>query len=245
MVTAKEWIGAATDLLYPRNCQLCCQSLSPQERGVICAACLELVPWIKPPFCSRCGLPFSGALDGAFECGYCRELELHFSRGVAACLARGVVLHAIHEFKYHRKLYFGPHLAEWIVTAAREYVPWNAVDVVVPVPLHPRKKRERGFNQAEYLAEKVGEAFGVPVMKRGLRRLRDTPTQTRLDREQRVKNLEGAFDAPDKTLWKGRHVLLVDDVFTTGATLDACARVLRRAGAADVCVLTVARAAFV
>ncbi len=242
---AKELIGAAVDLLYPRNCQFCAQPLAQHERGVICAACLETVKWIEPPCCSRCALPFVGAVDGEFECGYCKELKLHFSRGVAACLARGIVLDAIHQFKYNRKMYFGPHLGEWIVTAGREHMDWSGVDAIVPVPLHPRKKREREFNQAEYLADAVGKAFAKPVWKRCIRRVKDTPTQTRLSREERLANLRDAFEARDGVGLKGKRVVLVDDVFTTGATLDACARVLRVAGAADVWVLTVARGAYV
>ena len=243
-VAAKNVIHAAVDLLYPRNCQFCQQPLAEQERGVICAACLATVKWIEPPCCERCALPFTGAVDGAFECGYCKELKLHFSRGVAACLARGIVLESIHRFKYNRQMYFGQHLAEWIVTAGREHMDWDGVDAIVPVPLHPRKKREREFNQAEYLAEALGPAFAKPVWKRHLRRVRDTATQTRLDREQRLANLRGAFAVRDGEALRGKRLVLVDDVFTTGATLDACARVLRVAGAAEVWVLTVARGAY-
>jgi ComF family protein len=242
---AKELIGAAVDLLYPRNCQFCQQPLARHERGVICAACLATVKWIEPPCCSRCALPFVGAVDSEFECGYCKELGLHFSRGVAACLARGIVLNAIHEFKYNRKMYFGQHLAEWIVTGGRKRVDWSGVDAIVPVPLHPRKKREREFNQAEYLADTVGAAFAKPVWKHSIRRVKDTPTQTLLSREERMDNLRHAFETRDSTVLKRKRVVLVDDVFTTGATLDACARVLRVAGAADVWVLTVARGAYV
>jgi len=245
VVAAKKLIRAAADLLYPRNCQFCAQPLADHERGVICAACLATVKWIEPPCCSRCALPFVGAVTGEFECGYCKEMKLQFSRGVAACLARGIVLDSIHHFKYNRKMYFGPHLTDWIVTAGREHLDWSGVDAIVPVPLHPRKKREREFNQAEYLATAVGTAFTKPVWKRHLRRVRDTKTQTRLNREERMDNLRDAFAARDPGALKGRGVVLVDDVFTTGATLDACARVLRVAGATDVWVLTVARGAYV
>ncbi len=242
----KGLIRAALDLVYPRNCQLCETPLAEQEYGVICACCLEGAKWIEPPFCQRCALPFVGAVEGEFNCGYCKELEFHFTRAAAACLARGVVLDAIHHFKYNRRMYYGKHLADWIVAAGQRWVNWGEVDGIVPVPLHPRKKRDREFNQAEYLAEAVGEAFLKPVWKRALRRVRDTKTQTRLDAQQRRENLRGAF-APGRQAGsvKGQRIVLVDDVFTTGATLDACAKVLRVAGAADVRVLTVARGAYV
>jgi ComF family protein len=145
------------------------------------------------------------------------------------------------EFKYNRRMYFGPHLAEWLITAARQRLDWTALDVIVPVPLHPRKKRHRQFNQAEYLADAAGRAFGKPVWPRALRRVKDTPTQTKLDADRRRANLRGAFVARQPDRVAGQRVVLVDDVFTTGATLDACARVLRVAGAQDVVVLAVAR----
>ena len=227
VVAAKTLIRAAADLLYPRNCQFCAQPLAEHEHGVICAACLATVKWIEPPCCSRCALPFVGAVTGKFQCGYCKDLDLHFSHAVAACLARGIVLDSIHHFKYNHRPYFGQHLADWIVTAGREHMDWSGLEAIVPVPLHPRKKREREFNQAEYLADAVGTAFEKPVWKRRLRRVRDTKTQTRLNREERMDNLHDAFAAPDGGALKGCRVVLVDDVFTTGATLDACAKVLR------------------
>ncbi|MCX7887162.1 MAG: ComF family protein [Verrucomicrobiae bacterium] len=241
---AEKWTKATLELFYPRNCQACTRPLAETEPGVICSQCLETVRRIERPCCARCSLPFYGAINDEIECGYCKELKFHFSRAVAACLARGVVRLAIHEFKYNGKWYFAPHLAEWIIAAAMSRMDCAAVDVVVPVPLHPRKHRERGFNQAEFLAKQVGKATGKPVWTRCIRRLRDTQTQTHLDREQRMANLRDAFEVPEPTPVKGRVFVLVDDVFTTGATLDACAKVLRKAGAADVWVLTVARAAY-
>lgn len=244
MDPAQEFVTAALDLLFPRNCQACGQPLTEKEHGVICGVCLATVKWIEPPCCLRCSLPFCGAVEGPFECGYCKEMEFHFSGAVAAALARGVVRLAIHEFKYNGKLYFAPHLVDWIVTAGCARVDWSAVDGIVPIPLHPRKQREREFNQAEILADALGKAFKKPVWNRCLRRVRDTPTQTHLNRQERIANLRRAFAVRPDTALKRARVLLVDDVFTTGATLDACAKVLRKAGAADVRVLTVARAAY-
>jgi ComF family protein len=235
------WLRRGIDLLYPRNCQLCGTPQCESDVGVLCHGCRERVPGIAPPFCERCALPFDGVVTGTFRCGYCRDLEFHFERAVAGCRAKGVARDCIHRFKYDRALYFGQHLVEWIVNAGRQWIVWEAVDVIVPVPLHPRKKRHRQFNQAEYLAEGVGQAFGKPVACRAVRRVRDTTTQTRLDAAARRDNLRRAFAVREMDAVQGRRVVLVDDVFTTGATLDACARVLNEAGAANVVVLTVAR----
>lgn len=234
-------LKSALDLLYPRNCQVCATPQAETDAGVLCAKCAADVPWITAPCCEQCSLPFAGEVVGTFRCGYCAELDFRFSRAVAACRAKGVARTALIEFKYNRQMYFGPHLAEWLLTAARQRLDWAMLDVIVPVPLHPRKKRERQFNQAEYLAAAVGQAFDRPVWPRALRRVKDTPTQTRLSAERRRANLRGAFVVRQPDGVAGRRVVLVDDVFTTGTTLDACARVLRVAGAQDVVVLTVAR----
>jgi ComF family protein len=138
-------------------------------------------------------------------------------------------------------MYFGRHLTEWLLGAARRWIDWPNVDAIVPVPLHPRKKREREFNQAEYLAAALGRTFDVPVMTVELRRIKDTVTQTALDAEARAANLRDAFAVRKPGAFEGKNVVLVDDVFTTGATMDSCAKVLRVAGAKRVTALAVAR----
>jgi ComF family protein len=241
MNVVATWIGRAVDLLYPRNCQFCLNPLGDDERGVICELCAAGVKLIEPPFCRQCALPFAGKLAEPFRCGYCHDKRFHFERVVAACRAEGVVRESIHRFKYRGQMYFGEHLVGWLERAARRWLEWSEVDVVVPVPLHPRKHREREFNQAGYLADALGETFGVPVAARALRRVKDTVTQTALDAEARARNLHGAFAVADTAALAGKRVVLVDDVFTTGATLDACAKVVRVAGAERVIALTVAR----
>lgn len=138
-------------------------------------------------------------------------------------------------------MYFGPHLTGWLLHGARQWIEWREVDAIVPVPLHPRKKREREFNQAEYLAGALSRAFGVPVLSGSLRRVKDTVTQMALDAERRAANLRGAFAMRRTEAVAGKRLVLVDDVFTTGATMDACAKVLRVAGAQRVIALAVAR----
>lgn len=228
-------------MVYPRNCQFCTVPLPENAPGVVCASCLAGAKRIVEPFCRQCALPFAGKLDEPFVCGYCRELKFHFSRAVAACRAEGVVRDCVHRLKYNREMYYAPHLVEWLVAAGREWVDWSAVDAVVPVPLHPLKQRSREFNQAEVLARPLAAAFGKPVITDAVRRVKETRTQTRLTARERRDNLRGAFAARNDGAVRDRRVVLVDDVFTTGATLDSCARVLLQQGAADVLALTVAR----
>jgi ComF family protein len=236
-----RWWERLVGLVFPRNCRLCAAPLAEDEPGVVCGNCLATVKFIEPPFCHRCALPFAGAIEGPFNCGYCADLEFRFDRNVSACRADGVVLECIHRFKYQRELYFQPHLAAWLIGAARQRIDWTAVDAIVPVPLHPRKQRHREFNQAALLARSLGRAVAKPVWTRHLRRVKDTESQTKLNADERAANLRGAFVARRPAALAGRRLVLVDDVFTTGATLDSCAKVLRRAGAVQVIALTVGR----
>jgi ComF family protein len=199
------------------------------------------VRFIRPPFCERCGLPYSGNLTAPFECTNCREMELHFSSARSAVVAGGIVLEVIHRYKYQRALWFEPFLADLLIREAKPALLEQQWNFIVPVPLHPVKHREREFNQAERLASHLSAATGIPLNDKLLRRVTPTATQTLLTREQRSANMRGAFAAADGTRLDGERIVLVDDVFTTGATTSACAKVLKSTGAGDVCVWTVAR----
>ena len=151
------------------------------------------------------------------------------------------MLEAIHRYKYQRALWFEPFLADLFLREAVPALRKQKWDVIVPVPLHSTKKREREFNQAERLAERLGDATKIPVNKTCLRRVVPTSTQTLLTRQQRESNVRKAFAMRNGTRLDGKRVILVDDVFTTGATTSACAKTLLAAGAGEVCVWTVAR----
>jgi ComF family protein len=200
------------------------------------------VRFIRPPFCERCGLPFVGELTTTFECSNCRELELHFRSARSAVATGSMVLEIIHRYKYQRALWFEPFLADLLIREAGPVLRGAAWDWIVPVPLHPTKQREREFNQAERLAQRLSVATNIPVHSRLLKRVEPTLTQTRLSRPERATNVHRAF-APQTTGLDltGARIVVLDDVFTTGATTSACARVLHTAGAAEVCVWTVAR----
>jgi ComF family protein len=236
------WARRALDLVWPRNCPFCTCPLADTDPGIVCPACLSSAKLIEPPFCRQCASPFTGTVTGdTFVCGYCQNLRFYFSRTVCACRAEGVVRDCILRFKYNREMYFGPHLVDWLLIAAQRWIDWREVDAIVPVPLHPRKQRQREFNQAEYLAAALGRALDVPVLKRNVRRVKDTSTQTKLNAEARARNMHGAFAVRDATAFAKKRLVVLDDVFTTGATMDSCAKALRGAGAREVIALAVAR----
>jgi ComF family protein len=193
------------------------------------------------PRCAVCSQPYGGLITGVFRCINCGDRELSFDFATAAYRSRGVVRDLIHHFKYRRQMHLRHLLARMLCEGFRDERLANAPpDLIVPVPLHPTRKREREFNQAEVLANLAGTRLGLPVSD-CLRRRRYTFTQTNFHREERFENLAGAFDLRRGSEVAGRRVALVDDVLTTGSTADACARALREAGAAAVVVITVAR----
>jgi ComF family protein len=152
-----------------------------------------------------------------------------------------MMLDIIHRYKYNRAFWFEPFLADLLARQAKPALAGEKWDLIAPVPLHPLKMRQREFNQAERLARRLGRALDLPVNTRVVRRVQFTETQTRLSRPQRAANVSEAFAPRAGKELHGERVILVDDVMTTGATTSACARALRKAGAGDVCVWTIAR----
>jgi len=239
--TIQSRLDTGLGFFYPEICQLCERERATAKSGFVCSKCWTQVSFIRAPFCERCGLPFPGEITTAFECTNCREMELHFSSARSAVVAKTIVLEIIHRFKYRRALWFEPFLADLLVREAVPILRGQNWDFIAPVPLFPVREREREFNQAELLAKHLSAATKIPLHNKLLRRVLPTATQTLLTREQRAKNMRGAFAVRDGIKLAGEKIVLIDDVFTTGATTSACAKVLRKAGAGDVCVWTVAR----
>jgi len=226
-------------LFYPPHCAKC--GVDTAAGIHLCQACGAKAHRIEAPFCERCSEPFAGAIEDAFVCPKCGSHPSHFECAVTRYLSQGVVREFIHRFKYDRQFYLRHPLADWLAeTLEDDRIHAHPFDAFVPVPLHPARRRERDFNQAEVLADLLAQRAGKPVLH-AIQRIRYTTTQTRLERHQRMENLRNAFRVRHTSLVQSRHLILVDDVFTTGSTVDECARVLRDAGAASVRVVTVAR----
>jgi competence protein ComFC len=237
----KNWLNTGLGFFYPNVCQLCENERATAKDGFVGAKCWQQVRFIRPPFCERCGLPFQGNLTTKFECTNCREMELHFSSARSAVVAKTVVLEAIHRFKYQRALWFENFLADLLIREAAPSLRDQNWNFIAPVPLHSLKEREREFNQAEILARRLSVATKIPLNTKLLRRVNSTMTQTRLTKQQRAENMRGAFAIRNGVKLSSEKIILVDDVFTTGATTSACAHALKTAGAGEVCVWTAAR----
>jgi competence protein ComFC len=235
-----DGLGALASLLYPPVCTICTANLDAGE--YLCAACEAKAPRVVPPFCAKCSEPFEGAITGAFTCANCAHRTIHFDAAVAAYRSRGIVRQIIHDFKYNRQIYLRHLVARWLGTAMDDVrLRCRRFDIIVPVPLHPARKRERGFNQASLLAELLSAQISIQCTPL-LERVRYTTTQTALDRGERMENLHNAFRLRKNMNVQDLRVLLIDDVLTTGSTLSECARVLKHAGAISVHAATAARA---
>jgi ComF family protein len=226
--------------LYPEVCQICRECRATPAEGYVCSRCWKHLRFIRPPFCERCGLPYEGEITTSFRCANCHDLELSFARARSAVAAEGMALEIIHRWKYARELWFEPFLAALLIQEAHASLT-QGWDCIVPIPLHSLKEREREFNQSLNLARRLGAATGLPVCPEAVRRITPTKVQARLSRDERRENVRKAFARNEAGSVKGKRVVLVDDVLTTGATASACARVLRDCGAVEVCVWTVAR----
>jgi ComF family protein len=239
----KQWVNAALALCYPEVCQLCGNFRATPSEGFVCTGCRTKVRFIDPPYCERCGTPYQGQITNVFECANCRDAALDFSFARSAVIAREGVLDIIHRYKYNRALCFEPFLADLLLSRAVPALATAKWDLIVPVPLHHTRLREREFNQAERIARHLGAATGIHVETRLLRRSVPTQTQTVLGRPERIANVRRAFAMRRGKSLNGERIVLLDDVLTTGATTSACAKVLKSGGSGEVCVWTVARGA--
>ena len=226
---------AALDLIFPAVCPLCAARLGEGRRDPLCGGCWRSFTRLGPPWCARCGAPSVAPTD---RCPACRDPAFAFDYARAASVYGDAVREAIHALKFHGRRSLARPLGDLVREQCGDVLSEQA-DALIPVPLARGRERERGFNQAELIAERLGERAGIPVRPRWLVRPRATAAQSDLTAEARHANVAGAFAASSSVA--GRNVVIVDDVITTGATVAECARVLRLAGARRVGVVAVAR----
>ncbi len=233
-------LDAIVSLFYPAVCAGCGTDVNAGRH--ICGQCESQLTRIVQPFCAKCSEPFPGALSNPFDCANCGRRKLCFDAAISVFRSRGIVRKIILDFKYGRQIHLRHVVATWLLAALDdERLRDRQFDLIVPVPLHPARLRERGFNQAALLAELLARKISVEH-RAVLRRVRWTTTQTAFDRVERIQNLRGAFRLRGRANVRESRVLLVDDVLTTGSTLSECARILKKAGARSVHAITAARA---
>ena len=218
------------DLLFPAKCPLCGAVLE-REGGGVCENCLPCLPEVTEPCCKHCGKPIMRVEEEyCMDCS-CRDSVLE--QGTALWIYTDTMKKAMADFKYQGCLTDGDFYGQEILRRKGEVLKYWGPDCIIPVPLHWRRRWFRGFNQAAYVADVVGEGMGIPVMEDALLRTRNTSPQKGLNDKQRKENLKDAFAVNSMQLDKMvsyQKVLLLDDIYTTGATLEACGLALRNAG---------------
>lgn len=234
MVTGivRDVVSGLLDLVYPPFCLVC--GVAGQE--YLCAKCIEKIDIIGPERCSVCGTPTE-----RYTCSDCEVREYAFESALSAGVYEGVLTQAIHALKYDKRVVLADPLAELMIRCFANTRLRGRVDLVVPVPVHRSRMVERGFNQAEELAARFARRVGLPMATKALVKVRKTPHQADLPQDLRYANVKGVFAVKRPGDIAGRRVLLIDDVFTTGSTLDESARALLDADAASVWAYTLAR----
>lgn len=234
----RQMARLALDIALPTLCHACRR---PVHGEGVCAACWSKLSFIAPPFCERLGIPFAYDPGPGILSMQAIADPPAYRRARAAVRFNDVARQLVHGLKYHDRTDLAPTMGRWMARAGVELL--ADADALVPVPLHWRRGWARRYNQSGALATVIGRASGVAVEVSALRRLKPTQQQTGLSRTERARNVQGAFRVPadQQARVQGRRLVLVDDVLTSGATLDACARALLRAGAETVDVLVFAR----
>ncbi len=238
-----KFLARLTDFFFPTPCAYCRGPLDGHSIPLICSTCWSDFSLLSGAACPCCGKsyesPASLSHSPGHLCGACRREAPRFDQAISIGQFEGALREAIHQFKYRPCRSLGKPLSSWMADHLARIKP---IDMIMPVPLHRQRLRQRGFNQALLLAHRIGLVHRVPLSYDNLVRIRPTRPQVDLSGEERIRNVAGAFSLNRPRDVEQRRILLVDDVFTTGATLNECAGVLKDAGAQEVTAVTLARA---
>lgn len=228
-------MNRALDLLFPRRCPFCDEVVKLGD--IICERCRDKLPYIGEDHCMKCGKPLLGP-SGEY-CRDCGRTEHVFSRGRALYVYNDMVRASITRFKYHGRREYAVFYGCDIAAGLKGFVERSGAECLIPVPVSEEKLKKRGYNQAELIAESISMHTGIPVEKRLVIRCKDTPPMKELTRSRRMENLKGAFKIGVHDV-KYRDVMIIDDIYTTGSTIDAMAAALKGSGVGNVYFLTLA-----
>ena len=219
-------------MLYPQTCYFCGKICKDR----MCIECRGKVEYIEEPRCKKCGKPIR--YEEQEYCHDCTEQTFHYEQGMSIWLHKGPVRWSVYQFKYrNRRIFAEFYIEEWWRIYGKKLMEWS-IDVIIPVPLHRKRRRKRGYNQSEILAKELGKRCNIPVDTKSVIRTVNTRPQKELNNKERQKNLRSAFDVTK--YWKNaKKVLLIDDIYTTGNTIDSIARLLKQKGAEKVYFLTI------
>ena len=231
----KRGVNAFLDWLFPPRCPICDKIIKNDEK--ICTNCKKELKWIKEPKCFRCGKPVEEEQEYCYDC---RKQEFHYQQGFSLWLYEGAAKQSVTAFKYKGRQEYAAFYGEELVRAYGKKLKDLNINVIIPVPIHKERERLRGYNQAELIARELSKALQIPLEAKALLRVRSTKPQKQLNYKERQRNLEKAFQCKPIPCKKRKlgNVLLVDDIYTTGSTIEACTKSLLAAGAVKVYFIT-------
>ena len=238
----KNILLGLADIVFPFRCVVCGAILSNNERNCVCPGCLSRIRFVRSPICSCCGFPFINYEGANHFCSECTSAKQYFSIARSMGRYETPLLDTIHQFKYKGKIVAGETLGRLMAGFEYDSFSIEKYSLIMPVPLHRKRLKERGFNQSAILAREIARKHAIRLDFKTLKRTIYTEPQINLGRKQRGINVKGAFKVSDSEKVKGERIILIDDVYTTGSTVRECARALLRSNAAEVAVLTLARA---
>jgi ComF family protein len=233
---------ALLDIVFPPLCHACREFIPEAGDLHLCGRCRGEIRAVTSPHCSICGIPFATPDGIDHACGACLSHHPSYVEARAAVIFDGVARDLIHRFKYDRKVHLARALSLLTQKTLAPFDASGSAELLIPVPLHRRRLRERGFNQAVLLGRPLAKVWHIRLVVDNLKRIRWTEPQVTLSASEREANVRGAFALADPAAVRGKKIILLDDVYTTGSTVAECSRVLRQAGAEGVYVITVARA---
>ncbi|MBM3248873.1 MAG: ComF family protein [Candidatus Omnitrophica bacterium] len=244
MVMSNSLANAVLDLVYPNNCINCKTAILDKDYEFsLCQDCWQSIENNLPPFCSKCGLHLEDIDTRIDLCKDCQKRELYFDKAFSVFAFEGMAKELIHKFKYSNKTMLAKVFAKMIFDFAMNFnIPLDSYDIMLPVPLHSTRLREREYNQCEILARQLQKFFPLELSTKDVKRIKNTKSQITLDKASRWKNVEGVFKTTNEYAFKDKSVLVVDDLMTTGSTASELAKTLKDSGAKTVSVLTIAKA---
>ena len=231
---------AVINIIFPRRCLICDRDVSDTHK--ICKACCSNIKYITSPICNKCGFPFVADTGRDHLCGNCLCSRVYFTKARAVGYHEGVLQEAVHQFKYNKRTILSKPLGALMVSHAHDSLDIKSYDYLVPVPLHYKRLRERGFNQSLSLTRHISKRHGVPIDFRSLKRIKWDRPQINLSKKEREQNVKGVFYLNTKSELVNKDVLLIDDDYTSGATVNECAKVLMTAGIKRVDIFTLCKA---
>ncbi len=233
-------LGAIINLFYPALCRACSKKINEFDRN-ICDDCAKKIKERLPPFCVKCGRQLKGSPELIAMCPDCKEDKLYFDRAWSACCYDGLLKDLIHDFKYKKITSLSTDFTALIINFMKKHIIGKDCQIILSIPMHPNRLFRREINHADILARGLGKNLGISYSTNTLRKMKNTPLQSKLKRQERIKNLSSSFSLKDNSIVRNKNIILVDDLFTTGSTVNECSRLLKNSGAKYVEVVTLAR----